>query len=278
MAAKVHVKTKVNGESLEFLCDPRQSLLECLRDILNLTGTKEGCNDGNCGACSVLLNGRLVNSCLVLGVEIEGQEGGRRSRGWPTGRGLHPLQQAFIENDGLQCGFCTPGMLMAAQGAARPQSESERRANPHLPGRQPLPAAPATTRSCAPYRWPPPACAARRPASFPIMEAPISSSPPSNTASSATRPQRRDLNRQSHGQGVVHGRHQAAGDAVRQGAAQSARARAHPLYRHSQGRGARRRQSGGDGPGYVGHRWRQGRRAQGRSKPQVLPRPLPRQR
>ena len=74
MAYKVRVSAKVNGEDVDFLCDPRQSLLECLRDILNLTGTKEGCNDGNCGACGVLLNGRLVNSCLVLGVEIDGQE------------------------------------------------------------------------------------------------------------------------------------------------------------------------------------------------------------
>ena len=114
MTAKLYVNTTVNGEPVEFLCDPRQSLLECLRDILNLTGTKEGCNDGNCGACSVLLNGRLVNSCLVLGVEADGQEV-TTIEGLADQNGLHPLQQAFIENDGLQCGFCTPGMLIASK-------------------------------------------------------------------------------------------------------------------------------------------------------------------
>ena len=114
MADKVLVAAKVNGEQVEFLCDPRQSLLECLRDVLNLTGTKKGCNDGNCGACSVLLNGQLVNSCLVLGVEIQGQEvvTVEGLAGW---NGLHPLQQAFLDNAALQCGFCTPGMLMASK-------------------------------------------------------------------------------------------------------------------------------------------------------------------
>ncbi len=114
MASKVHVKAKINREDVEFLCDPRQSLLECLRDILNLTGTKEGCNDGNCGACSVLLNGRLVNSCLVLGAEIDGQEV-TTIEGLADWRGLHPLQQAFLDEYALQCGFCTPGILMASK-------------------------------------------------------------------------------------------------------------------------------------------------------------------
>ncbi len=123
MATKLNVKATVNAEPVEFLCDPRQSLLECLRNILNLTGTKEGCNDGNCGACSVLLNGQLVNSCLVLGTEIDGQEV-TTIEGLANWHGLHPLQQAFIENDALQCGFCTPGMLMAAKALL------ERNANP----------------------------------------------------------------------------------------------------------------------------------------------------
>jgi len=114
MTSKTVVSTTINGERIEFLCEPHQSLLECLRDILGLTGTKEGCNDGNCGACSVLLDGKLVNSCLVLGVEIEGRsvttvEG---LAGW---HGLHPLQQAFIREDAVQCGYCTPGMLIAAK-------------------------------------------------------------------------------------------------------------------------------------------------------------------
>jgi len=111
---KVRVRATINGQAAEFLCDTRQSLLECLRDILGLTGTKEGCNDGNCGACGVLLNGRLVNSCLVLGVEVEGQDI-QTIEGLADWRGLHPLQQAFIEYQAFQCGFCTPGVLMAAK-------------------------------------------------------------------------------------------------------------------------------------------------------------------
>ncbi|MCU0522280.1 MAG: (2Fe-2S)-binding protein [Anaerolineae bacterium] len=114
MTGKQKVSAIINGELAEFLCEPHQSLLECLRDILGLTGAKEGCNDGNCGACSVLLDGRLVNSCLVLGVEIEGREV-TTIEGLAGWQGLHPLQQAFIAEDALQCGYCTPGMLMAGK-------------------------------------------------------------------------------------------------------------------------------------------------------------------
>jgi len=92
MVTKVRISARINGEEVDFLCDPRQSLLECLRDVLNLTGTKEGCNDGNCGACSVLVNDRLMNSCLVLGVEIDGQEV-TTVEGLASDRRLHPLQQ-----------------------------------------------------------------------------------------------------------------------------------------------------------------------------------------
>jgi carbon-monoxide dehydrogenase small subunit len=112
--AKTVIQAKINGQSVEFLCEPYQSLLECLRDSLGFTGTKEGCNDGNCGACSVLLNGRLVNSCLVLAVEVEGQEV-TTIEGLANWRGLHPIQQAFVEEDGLQCGYCTPGFIIAAK-------------------------------------------------------------------------------------------------------------------------------------------------------------------
>jgi carbon-monoxide dehydrogenase small subunit len=121
------VKATVNGEQVEFLCQPHQSLLECLRDILGLTGTKEGCNDGNCGACSVLLNGRLVNSCLVLGVEIEGQRV-TTVEGLASWRGMHPIQQAFIDADAIQCGYCTPGILMASKALLdrEPQPSAER--------------------------------------------------------------------------------------------------------------------------------------------------------
>lgn len=114
MADKVHVKTVINGEAVEFLCEPRDSLLEVLRDNLMLTGAKEGCNNGNCGACSVILNGRLVNSCLVLGAEIEGKEV-ETVEGLAEPNKLHPIQDAFLENAALQCGVCTPGFIMAAK-------------------------------------------------------------------------------------------------------------------------------------------------------------------
>jgi carbon-monoxide dehydrogenase small subunit len=111
---KVHVQSKLNGENIEFLCEPRQSLLEVLREDLGFTGSKEGCNDGNCGACSVILNGTLVDSCLVLAVEIQGKEI-TTVEGLATPDGLHPLQQKFLENASLQCGICTPGFLVAAK-------------------------------------------------------------------------------------------------------------------------------------------------------------------
>lgn len=114
MQSKIHVTTTVNGEPREFLCEPRQSLLECLRDILNLTGTKEGCNDGNCGACTVMMDGRIVTSCLVLGPEAEGADI-VTVEGIAKGNELHPLQKAFLENAALQCGICTPGFLVAAK-------------------------------------------------------------------------------------------------------------------------------------------------------------------
>jgi carbon-monoxide dehydrogenase small subunit len=113
-ATKVHVTTRINGEETEFLCETRQSLLECLRDVVGLTGSKEGCNDGNCGACSVLLDGRLVNSCLVLGVEADGKSV-TTIEGVAGPEGLHPLQQAFLEEAALQCGICTPGFIVAAK-------------------------------------------------------------------------------------------------------------------------------------------------------------------
>jgi carbon-monoxide dehydrogenase small subunit len=114
MANKTRVNAVINGSPVEFLCEPYHSLLECLRDILGLTGTKEGCIDGNCGACAVLLGGQLVNSCLVLGVEIEGREV-TTVEGLASGEGLHPIQQAFVEVGAIQCGFCTPGMVLAAK-------------------------------------------------------------------------------------------------------------------------------------------------------------------
>ena len=115
MPGPTHVQATINGEEVNFLCEPRQSLLEVLRDVLGMTGTKEGCNDGNCGACTVLFDGRIVDSCLVLGVEIQGREV-TTIEGLATADGLHPIQQAFLENAALQCGICTPGFIVASKG------------------------------------------------------------------------------------------------------------------------------------------------------------------
>lgn len=112
--SKVHVTTTINGDSTEYLCDPRETLLDVLRDRLNLTGAKEGCGTGDCGACSVELDGRLVCSCLVLGIEAEGKEIST-VEGIADGETLHPLQRKFIEHAALQCGVCTPGILVAAK-------------------------------------------------------------------------------------------------------------------------------------------------------------------
>jgi carbon-monoxide dehydrogenase small subunit len=112
--SKIHVSTKVNGDAVEFLADPRETLLDSLRDTLGLTGTKEGCGTGDCGACSVELDGTLVCSCLVLGVEADGKDV-KTIEGMASGDDLHPLQRKFIEHAALQCGFCTPGILMAAK-------------------------------------------------------------------------------------------------------------------------------------------------------------------
>ena len=111
----VHVRTTINGQDMEFLVPPYMSLLDTLREVVGLTGTKEGCNDGNCGACTVNMDGRIVDSCLVLGVEAEGKEI-NTIEGMATPEGLHPLQQAFLEEAALQCGICTPGFLVAAKG------------------------------------------------------------------------------------------------------------------------------------------------------------------
>ncbi len=114
MAKKAHIETTINGEQVEYLCEPRQSLLEVLRDVLEMTGTKEGCNDGNCGACTVVMDGRIVNSCLVLGVEAEGANV-ETIEGVATPESLHPLQQCFLQNAALQCGICTPGFILASK-------------------------------------------------------------------------------------------------------------------------------------------------------------------
>lgn len=126
MARKRVVSATINGRLEEFLCTPRQTLLEVLRDVLQLTGTKEGCSNGNCGACTVLLNDRTVDSCLVLAVEIEGCRV-ETIEGIAEAEHLHPLQQAFLEAAGLQCGICTPGFIMSAKALleANPEPSEE---------------------------------------------------------------------------------------------------------------------------------------------------------
>ncbi len=112
--SKIHVTTTVNGNEAEFLCNAEDTLLDIVRDELDLTGTKEGCGTGDCGACSVIMDGELVCSCLVLAAEAEGRTVST-IEGMARGDKLHPLQQKFLEHAALQCGVCTPGFLVAAQ-------------------------------------------------------------------------------------------------------------------------------------------------------------------
>jgi carbon-monoxide dehydrogenase small subunit len=110
----IHVTTTINGDETEFVCDPRETLLDVLRDRLSLTGAKEGCGTGDCGACSVTVDGTVVCSCLVLGAEAEGKKIGT-VEGIATGEDLHPIQQKFLDHAALQCGICTPGILVATK-------------------------------------------------------------------------------------------------------------------------------------------------------------------
>ena len=169
MPGLVHVTTTINGNEAHFLCEPRQSLLECLRDVVGMTGSKEGCNDGNCGACTVNLDGRIVCSCLVLGVEAEGAQV-NTIEGVASADGLHPIQQAFLENAALQCGICTPGFIVAAKACWTPSRTPTKDASATgWPAT--CAAAPATTRSSAPCWTPGRRCGrgnpsrSRRPAS-----------------------------------------------------------------------------------------------------------------
>ena len=134
MPRRTYVQMRLNDEDVDLLCEPRQSLLECIRDILGFTGTKEGCNDGNCGACTVMMDGRMVNSCLVLGVEAAGKEV-TTIEGIAAPDGLHPIQRAYLENAALQCGFCTPGFIVASKALLDVEpNPSERRIRRWLTG------------------------------------------------------------------------------------------------------------------------------------------------
>jgi aerobic carbon-monoxide dehydrogenase small subunit len=124
--SKTHVTTTINGDAVEFLCEPHETLLSVLRNQLNLTGTKEGCGSGDCGACSVTVNGRLVCACLVFGAEAEGAEIGT-IEGVSNKDQLHVLQQKFLEHAALQCGICTPGLIVSAKSLleAKPNPTEE---------------------------------------------------------------------------------------------------------------------------------------------------------
>lgn len=134
MSKKRVVSATINGNVTEFLCEPRQTLLEALRTILNLTGTKEGCTNGNCGSCTVLLNGRPVTSCLVLAVEADGAEI-RTIEGVACGTHLDPVQKCFLEGAALQCGICTPGFIMQTEALlAQNPNPTENDVRFHLAG------------------------------------------------------------------------------------------------------------------------------------------------
>ena len=133
--AKTYVSATINGEEAEFLCETQQTLLDVLRDVIGLTGSKEGCASGDCGACSVIMDGRLVCSCLVLGVEAEGTAI-TTIEGIAQGDKLHPVQQKFLEHAALQCGFCTPGLIVASKALAGRKSEPDRNRSALLARRQ----------------------------------------------------------------------------------------------------------------------------------------------
>jgi len=122
--SKLQVSVNVNGEQQDFLCEPRQTLHEVLRDVLGMTGTKEGCADGNCGACTVVLDGRIVDSCLVFGPEAHGSTV-ETIEGVASADGLHPVQQAFLEQAALQCGICTPGFIVAAKALLENEPDAD---------------------------------------------------------------------------------------------------------------------------------------------------------
>ena len=149
----VLVSTTINGDDVDFICEPDETLLDVLRNRLGLTGAKEGCGTGDCGACSVTVDGRLVCSCLVLGAEAQGREI-ETIEGMADGDKLHPLQRKFIEHAALQCGICTPGFLVAASPCStaiqiRPKRKSV------SASLETYAAAPAMTKSYAPSRTPP---------------------------------------------------------------------------------------------------------------------------
>ncbi len=134
---KSHVTTTINGDPVEFLCEPAQTLLQVLRNDLGMTGTKEGCGSGDCGACSVIFDGELVCACLVLGVEAEGAEI-ETVEGVAAHDQLHVIQEKFLEHAALQCGICTPGLIISTKALLEENPSPTGSRSPLLPGGQPL--------------------------------------------------------------------------------------------------------------------------------------------
>ncbi len=238
---KVRIRAKVNGEPVDFLCEPHHSLLEALRDELGLTGAKEGCNDGNCGACSVLLDGRLVSSCLVLAAEVDGREvlTVEGLAEWPA---LHPLQRAFIAEDALQCGFCTPGVLMAAKALLdRNPDPTEDEIRRWLAG---------NLCRCTGYET---IVRAVRAAARTLRGETPAAPPPAPPAAGyrviGSRPPARRRRRQGHRPRDLRGRRAPPGSRGGPRPPQPARARAHIGPRHEARRGAPRRPRRGHGRG-----------------------------
>ena len=122
MSKKIVISSSINGDNTEFIADERDSLLDALRERIGLTGVKEGCNNGNCGACAVLLDGVLVNSCCVMAAEVDGSSV-ETVEGIAQGNELHPVQQAFLDEAALQCGICTPGFLVSAKALLEQNSD-----------------------------------------------------------------------------------------------------------------------------------------------------------
>ena len=151
--AKIHVTTTVNGDETEFLCEPEETLLDILRETLHLTGSKEGCGSGDCGACSVMVDGRLVCACLVLGAEMQDREV-ETIENMAEGDNLHPLQQKFLEHAALQCGICTPGFLVASKRCLK-RTQIRPRPKFGIGSQETCAAAQVTTRLSAPSKMRP---------------------------------------------------------------------------------------------------------------------------
>ena len=233
--SKHHVTATVNGDAVEFLCETQETLLDCLRDQLGLTGTKEGCSTGDCGACSVTVDGRLVCSCLMLGVEANGKSIGT-IEGMAAGEELHPLQRKFIEHAALQCGICTPGFLVAAKALLEKHPDPERDGSALLAGRQSVP--------LHRLRQDRPRGARRRQRDERslTMQEKVTRLAGLGVHLRRHPPRSSRRRRQGHGSRPVRRRSRHVRPAGRQGAAEPASARAHQVDRHQRGGEAAGRQ------------------------------------